>query len=105
MMRHWLLPLLIAAIIASVFYHATLLAIPFALMCVAMSKIDGRALRFPPPWVVANLQQFVADDLGWNDLTFGGGPLWPSQASVPINIDKDLSQADAPDDEYIYWSN
>jgi hypothetical protein len=32
-------------------------------------------------------------------------PLWPSQASVPINIDKDLSQPDAPDDEYIYWSN
>jgi arylsulfatase A-like enzyme len=32
-------------------------------------------------------------------------PLWPSQASVPINIDKDLSQSDAPDDEYIYWSN
>ena len=32
-------------------------------------------------------------------------PLWPSQASVPINIDKDLSQPDAPDDEYIFWSN
>ncbi len=32
-------------------------------------------------------------------------PLWPSQASVPINIDKDLSQPDAPDDQYIYWSN
>ncbi len=30
---------------------------------------------------------------------------WPSQASVPINIDKDLSQPDAPDDAYIYWSN
>lgn len=34
-----------------------------------------------------------------------GAPLWSSQASVPINIDKDLSQPDAPDDEYIYWSN
>ncbi len=32
-------------------------------------------------------------------------PAWPTQASVPINIDKDLSQPDAPDDEYIYWSN
>lgn len=32
-------------------------------------------------------------------------PAWPSQASVPINIDKDLSQPDAPDDQYIYWSN
>jgi uncharacterized sulfatase len=32
-------------------------------------------------------------------------PAWPSQASVPINIDKDLSHPDAPDDEYIYWSN
>jgi uncharacterized sulfatase len=34
-----------------------------------------------------------------------GAPLWPSQASIPVNIDKDLSQPDAPDDEYIYWSN
>jgi uncharacterized sulfatase len=32
-------------------------------------------------------------------------PAWPSQISVPINIDKDLTKPDAPDDEYIYWSN
>jgi uncharacterized sulfatase len=32
-------------------------------------------------------------------------PLWPSRASFAINIDKDLSVPDAPDDEYIYWSN
>ncbi len=32
-------------------------------------------------------------------------PLWPSQGDMPINVDKDLSRADAPDDEYIYWSN
>jgi arylsulfatase A-like enzyme len=32
-------------------------------------------------------------------------PAWPSSASMPINIDKDLSIPDAPDDEYIYWSN
>jgi uncharacterized sulfatase len=32
-------------------------------------------------------------------------PLWPSQASVPVNIDKDLSRPDEPDDVYIYWSN
>jgi uncharacterized sulfatase len=30
---------------------------------------------------------------------------WPSQAAFSINIDKDLSIPDAPDDEYIYWSN
>ncbi len=30
---------------------------------------------------------------------------WPSGGSFPINIDKDLSIPDAPDDEYIYWSN
>jgi len=30
---------------------------------------------------------------------------WPSQGSFAINIDKDLSIPDAPDDEYIYWSN
>ncbi len=32
-------------------------------------------------------------------------PAWASQASFSINIDKDLSQPDAADDEYIYWSN
>jgi uncharacterized sulfatase len=32
-------------------------------------------------------------------------PAWPSQGSFPINLDKDLSIEDAPDDEYIYWSN
>ena len=32
-------------------------------------------------------------------------PLWPSQLSSPINIDRDLSQADAPGDEFVYWSN
>ena len=32
-------------------------------------------------------------------------PAWPSRISIPVNIDKDLSQPDAPDDEYIYWSN
>ena len=32
-------------------------------------------------------------------------PAWPSQASFPVNIDKDLSLPDTPDDEYIYWSN
>jgi len=32
-------------------------------------------------------------------------PAWPSQGSFAINIDKDLSIPDEPDDEYIYWSN
>ena len=32
-------------------------------------------------------------------------PLWPSQASFPINIDKDLTVQDELGDEYIYWSN
>ena len=30
---------------------------------------------------------------------------WPSGGMLPINIDKDLSQPDASEDEYIYWSN
>jgi uncharacterized sulfatase len=30
---------------------------------------------------------------------------WPSLGSFPINIDKHLAIPDAPDDEYIYWSN
>ncbi|MFT4518237.1 MAG: arylsulfatase A-like enzyme [Halioglobus sp.] len=32
-------------------------------------------------------------------------PSWPAVASAPINIDKDLTKADAVDDTYIYWSN
>ena len=32
-------------------------------------------------------------------------PAWPAKVSTPINIDKDLTQPDAPGDEYIYWSN
>ncbi len=32
-------------------------------------------------------------------------PLWASQMSVSINVDKDLTRPDAPDDDYIYWSN
>ncbi|HPG28864.1 MAG TPA: sulfatase, partial [Myxococcota bacterium] len=32
-------------------------------------------------------------------------PAWPSQGAFATNIDKDLSQPDAPDDEYVYWSN
>jgi len=32
-------------------------------------------------------------------------PLWASQLSVPHNIDKDITRPDAPDDDYIYWSN
>lgn len=30
---------------------------------------------------------------------------WPRNAMLPFNIDKDLSQPDKPDDEYIYWTN
>jgi uncharacterized sulfatase len=32
-------------------------------------------------------------------------PAWPSRVAVPVNIDKDLTQPDAPDDVYIYWPN
>ena len=32
-------------------------------------------------------------------------PAWPSRISIPINIDKDLTHPDAPDDDYIHWSN
>jgi arylsulfatase A-like enzyme len=32
-------------------------------------------------------------------------PAWPSQGMFPINLDKSLAVPDAPDDEYIYWSN
>jgi arylsulfatase A-like enzyme len=32
-------------------------------------------------------------------------PAWPGQLDLAINVDKDLSLPDAPDDEYIYWSN
>jgi len=32
-------------------------------------------------------------------------PAWPAMVSMAISIDKDLTQPDEPDDEYIYWSN
>ena len=32
-------------------------------------------------------------------------PTWDSQLSISVNLDKDLTRPDAPDDEYIYWSN
>jgi uncharacterized sulfatase len=32
-------------------------------------------------------------------------PAWPSLIEVPINIDKDITQPDAPDDEHVYWPN
>jgi arylsulfatase A-like enzyme len=32
-------------------------------------------------------------------------PAWASQISLPVDIDKDLTRPDSPDDEYIYWSN
>ncbi|MEL0313723.1 MAG: hypothetical protein VW983_01800 [Halieaceae bacterium] len=30
---------------------------------------------------------------------------WPAMISVPINLDRDGSQANHADDEFIYWSN
>ncbi|MFQ5415545.1 MAG: sulfatase-like hydrolase/transferase [Myxococcota bacterium] len=32
-------------------------------------------------------------------------PAWPSLIEAPINIDKDITRPDAPDDEYVYWPN
>lgn len=32
-------------------------------------------------------------------------PRWEAQLSLPINVDRDLSQPDQPEDELIYWSN
>lgn len=32
-------------------------------------------------------------------------PAWASQAAFAVNVDKDLSLPDAPEDEFIYWSN
>jgi len=32
-------------------------------------------------------------------------PAWPASAEMPVNVDKTLLEADAPDDEYVYWPN
>jgi arylsulfatase A-like enzyme len=32
-------------------------------------------------------------------------PMWASMITMPVNVDKDLTQPDAPGDDYIYWSN
>ena len=52
------------------------------------------------PEKVAELQKALADHNAEQNPS-----RWPSGGSFAINIDKDLSIADAPDDEYIYWSN
>lgn len=31
--------------------------------------------------------------------------LWPSLLEAPVNVDKTLTEPDAPDDEYVYWPN
>lgn len=31
--------------------------------------------------------------------------MWPTSGSMAINLDKDLSIPDAPEDEYVYWTN
>ena len=32
-------------------------------------------------------------------------PRWPWTGTTAINVDRDLSQEDQPDDEFAYWSN
>ena len=32
-------------------------------------------------------------------------PAWLPQLTAPANLDKHGAEPDAPDDEYIYWSN
>ena len=32
-------------------------------------------------------------------------PRWPWTATIPQNVDRDLSHEDQPDDEFAYWSN
>jgi arylsulfatase A-like enzyme len=74
---------------------------------------SGLYLPEDHPDVVNSKQDFdPIDRFLWAVMRFAASfngaqaaPSWPSQISVPINIDKDLTEPDAPDDEYIYWSN
>ena len=52
------------------------------------------------PERVANLEKLLAEHNAQQ-----AESLWPSTGKSPINIDKTLLEPDAPDDEYIYWSN
>ena len=61
---------------------------------------EQRDLSAERPDVLARLQAALAAHNAEQ-----APPAWPSQGSFPVNIDKDLTQPDAPDDEYIYWSN
>lgn len=49
------------------------------------------------------LAEMQAELAAWN--AEQADPAWPSQASMPINIDRDLSQPDQEGDDFIYWSN
>jgi len=61
---------------------------------------ERRDLAAEHPQKLAELQAALAAHNGEQQ-----APAWPSQVTAPINLDKDLTHADAPDDEYIYWSN
>jgi len=67
---------------------------------ISADPTEQRDLASDRPDKLAQLQAALAQHNAGQ-----AAPSWPSQASIPVNIDKDLSQPDAPDDEYIYWSN
>ena len=49
------------------------------------------------------LAEMQAELKAWNDEQ--AEPRWPGQLTMPVNVDRDLSQPDQEDDDFIYWTN
>ena len=92
MMRRWMLPVLVSAIVAFGVYQATLLATPYVLMNAAMEKIgaasNGRANTFgfgEPSTADRQLIVRPSPDLAYASCVFdiGDGPVLVDVAPVP----------------------
>lgn len=61
---------------------------------------EQRNLAAEMPERVVQLEQLLAEHNAQQQQ-----PRWPAGLISPINVDKTLLEADAPDDEFIYWAN
>ena len=90
MMRRWLFPLLVGAVLAILAYQATLIATPRVLMTAALKRVErlgGVNVLRHPPMASAGARTIVrpSPDLAYSSCVFdlGGGPVMIEVAPVP----------------------
>ena len=66
----------------------------------AADPLEKNNLATQEPQRVGALREKIK---AWNSAQVK--PMWPSMADVPIPIDKTLKQAQAAEDEYVYYGN